>query len=581
MKRAGNIPENAPAQFLDNLEVERERGITVKAQTASMLVKNKRDGENYLLNLIDTPGHVDFSYEVEKSLAACQGVLMLVDSTQGVQAQTLSTFHSAQKHELDIIPIITKIDLPHSDILRCKQQIVEIMKTKDSDILCCSAKQGIGIDAIFNRIMDQIIWPQGNRKAPLRARVCDSWYDTYKGIVCTIQIEDGEINQGDEVILHHSNSKFEVQELGLLLPFSVPVHTLRAGHIGYVILGCRDNKQILLGDTILLSNMEPKPAPLPHFSIPKSMVFASVFPVDQSSFEEMRIAIERLLLNDNSVTVTQETSEALGMGFRCGYLGVLHMNIFQERLFKEFGMPVLVTAPFVPHYAILKQNHRKILIKKPSEMPVPSDLECVLQPMTRVTILTPKETVGTLMSLCRDRRGEELSIQYLDNSLVLMEYCLPWSEVVVDFYDMVKNLSSGYASLEYEEDEWQEDDIVKVDILINSKPVDALAFVCNRKQVESRGRQILLRLKEEISRQQFEVILQAAVGSKIFARERIPPYRKDVLVKGGKLVGGGDSTRKKKLLEAQKRGKKRLRTISNVEIPQEAFLAVLNRKSGQ
>lgn len=264
-----------------------------------------------------------------------------------------------------------------------------------------------GIDAIFNRIMDQIIWPQGNRKAPLRARVCDSWYDTYKGIVCTIQIEDGEINQGDEVILHHSNSKFEVQELGLLLPFSVPVHTLRAGHIGYVILGCRDNKQILLGDTILLSNMEPKPAPLPHFSIPKSMVFASVFPVDQSSFEEMRIAIERLLLNDNSVTVTQETSEALGMGFRCGYLGVLHMNIFQERLFKEFGMPVLVTAPFVPHYAILKQNHRKILIKKPSEMPVPSDLECVLQPMTRVTILTPKETVGTLMSLCRDRRGED------------------------------------------------------------------------------------------------------------------------------------------------------------------------------
>ena len=437
-----------------------------------------------------------------------------------------------------------------------------------------------GIDAIFNRIMDQIIWPQGSRKAPLRARVCDSWYDTYKGIVCTIQIEDGEIKQGDEVILHHSNSKFEVQELGLLLPFSVPVRTLRAGHIGYVILGCRDNKQILLGDTILLSNTEPKPSPLPHFNIPKSMVFASVFPVDQSSFEEMRIAMERLLLNDNSVTVTQETSEALGMGFRCGYLGVLHMNIFQERLFKEFGMPVLVTAPFVPHYAILKQNHRKILIKKPSEMPVPSDLECVLQPMTRVTILTPKETVGTLMKLCRDRRGEELSIQYLDNSLVLMEYCLPWSEVVVDFYDTVKNLSSGYASLEYEEDEWQEDDIVKVDILINSKPVDALAFVCNRKQVESRGRQILLRLKEEISRQQFEVILQAAVGSKIFAKERIPPYRKDVLVKGGKLVGGGDSTRKKKLLEAQKRGKKRLRTISNVEIPQEAFLAVLNRKSG-
>lgn len=390
-------------------------------------------------------------------------------------------------------------------------------------------------------------------------------------------MEDGEIHQGDLVTLFHSNSKHEVLELGLLLPFSVPIHTLKAGNVGYVVLGCRDNKQILLGDTLCPSKSSAPVTPLPHFSIPHRMVFASVFPVDQSSFEDMRTAMERLLLNDNSVSVAQEHSEALGMGFRCGYLGVLHMNIFQERLFKEFGMPVLVTAPFVPHCAVLKKDHEEVMVRKPSEMPPPSELEQVLQPMTHVTILTPKETVSALMKLCRDRRGEELAVQYLDNKLVLMEYLLPWSEVVTDFYDTVKNVSSGYASIEYEEGGWEEDDVVKVDILINGKPVDALAFVCNRRQVETRGREILLRLKEEIARQQYEVILQAAVGSKILAKERIPPYRKDVLVKGGKLVGGGDSTRKRKLLEAQKRGKKKLRTISNVEIPQEAFLAVLDR----
>ena len=430
--------------------------------------------------------------------------------------------------------------------------------------------------------MDTIIWPQGSRSLPLRARICDSWYDTYKGIICSIQVEDGELKQGDQVMLYHTDSKFEVLELGLLLPFSVPVTTLRAGHVGYVVLGCRDHNQILLGDTLIQNRnyhlpTETKPAPLPHFSVPKRMVFASVYPVDQSSFEDMRTAIDRLLLNDNSVSVAQEQSEALGMGFRCGYLGVLHMNIFQERLFKEFGMPVLVTAPFVPHKAVLKRNHTEVVVEKPSEMPAPSEAERILQPMTNVTMITPKETVGPLMKLCRDRRGREQSIQYLDNNLVVMEYQMPWAEVVVDFYDTVKNMSSGYASLEYEEGGWEEDDIVKVDILLNSKPVDALAFVCNRRQVEARGRQILLRLKQEISRQQYEVILQAAVGAKIFAKERIAPYRKDVLVKGGKLVGGGDSTRKKKLLEAQKRGKKKLRTISNVEIPQEAFMAVLDR----
>ena len=394
-------------------------------------------------------------------------------------------------------------------------------------------------------------------------------------------MEDGEIHQGDLVTLFHSNSKHEVLELGLLLPFSVPIHTLKAGNVGYVVLGCRDNKQILLGDTLCPSKSSAPVTPLPHFSIPHRMVFASVFPVDQSSFEDMRTSMERLLLNDNSVSVAQEHSEALGMGFRCGYLGVLHMNIFQERLFKEFGMPVLVTAPFVPHRAVLKKDHEEVMVRKPSEMPPPSELEQVLQPMTHVTILTPKETVSALMKLCRDRRGEELAVQYLDNKLVLMEYLLPWSEVVTDFYDTVKNVSSGYASIEYEEGGWEEDDVVKVDILINGKPVDALAFVCNRRQVETRGREILLRLKEEIARQQYEVILQAAVGSKILAKERIPPYRKDVLVKGGKLVGGGDSTRKRKLLEAQKRGKKKLRTISNVEIPQEAFLAVLDRRHRQ
>ena len=475
--------------------------------------------------------------------------------------------------------MITKIDLPHANVDQCKQQITDVLKLPPNDILCCSAKKNIGIDAIFDKIIDTIIWPQGKLENPLRARICDCWYDTYKGIICSIQIEDGELETGDEVLLYHSNQKFEVLELGLLLPFSIPIKKLRVGNVGYVVLGCRDNKQIFLGDTIIHNqdySSSPKPSALPDFSIPSRMVFASVYPVDQSSFEEMRVSLERLLLNDNSVSVSQESSEALGMGFRCGYLGVLHMNIFQERLFQEFGMPVLVTAPFVPHRAVLKTG-RQIEVNKPSEMPNPSEVARILQPMVRVSIITPSTYIGGLMTLLRERRGYETDMKYLDSNTVLMECRMPWSEIVVDFYDVVKNLSSGYASLEYTDDGWEEDDVVKVDILLNGKGVDALAFVCNRRQVEERGREILLKLKDAISRQQYEVILQAAVGAKIFARERIAPYRKDVLVKGGKLVGGGDSTRKKKLLEAQKRGKKKLRTISNVEIPQEAFFAVLDR----
>ena len=467
---------------------------------------------------------------------------------------------------------------------RCKQQITDVLKLPPNDILCCSAKKNLGIDAIFDKVISTIIWPQGSIQNPFRARICDCWYDTYKGIICSIQIEDGEVNQGDKVMLFHSNQRFDVLELGLLLPFSVPISKLQAGNVGYIVLGCRDNKQIYLGDTIIhnrdYSSSTPKPAPLPHFSTPSRMVFASVYPVDQSSFEDMRTALERLLLNDNSVSVAQESSQALGMGFRCGYLGVLHMNIFQERLFNEFGMPVLVTAPFVPHRAVLKTGET-VEVNKPSEMPPPCDTLRILQPMVDVSVVSPSRYLGDLMTLFRDRRGTESEIRYLDNQLVLLKYRMPWAEVVVDFYDVVKNRSSGYASLEYEDGGWEADDVVKVDILLNGKPVDALAFVCNRKQVESRGREILLRLKETISRQQYEVILQAAVGAKIFARERIAPYRKDVLVKGGKLVGGGDSTRKKKLLEAQKRGKKKLRTIANVEIPQEAFFAVLDRSKSK
>ena len=457
---------------------------------------------------------------------------------------------------------------------------MEVMKVKKEEIICCSAKQNIGIDLLFDRIMNHIIWPQGSRDLPFRARICDSWYDNYKGIVCSIQVEDGHVMKGDHVLLYHTNQVYEVMELGLLLPFSKAVKSLQAGNVGYIILGCRDNKQIFLGDTIIhSSSTQPKPEPLPHFSMPNQMVYASLFPVDQTTFEDMLTALEKLLLNDNSVSVSQENSEALGMGFRCGYLGVLHMTIFQERLFKEFHTPVLITAPFVPHRVILKRTKKEIQVNKPSEMPLASEIDKVLQPMSNVTILTPKEYIGPLMRLCQDRRGKEQSIKYLDNNLVMMNYILPWAEIVVDFYDHVKNISSGYASIEYEDAEWEADDICKVDILLNGKSIDALSFVSNRKQVESRGRQILLKLKETISRQQYEVILQAAVGSKIFAKERIPPYRKDVLVKGGKLVGGGDQTRKQKLLEAQKRGKKKLRTIANVEIPQEAFFAVLDRNT--
>lgn len=584
LKYAGNIPADAQPQFLDNLEIERERGITVKAQTATMLVTDPRNSHKYLLNLIDTPGHVDFSYEVDKSLAACQGVLLLVDASQGIQAQTISNYYKAKKFNLDIVPVITKVDLPHADIEKCSEQIVDVFGLPKDRIIVTSAKQNLGIEKVIQSIIDGIMWPHGDRTLPLRARICDSWYDTYKGAICSIQVEDGCIQKEDRVMMCHSSKSYEVMEIGLLMPFTVPTQQLHSGNVGYVALGCHERNQVFIGDTIVLDSSHspltskaPKPEVLPHFKPPVSMVYASVFPEDQGSYEAMRTAFDRLLLNDSSVTVQPELSEALGMGFRCGYLGVLHMTVFQERLASEFKMPVIITAPFVPHKVVIRGTHEEIMINKPSEMPNVFNVSKVLQPMADVSIVAPHDALNVLLSEVLERHGDQKDIRYLDKNTVLLECSMPWGEIVVDFHDRVKNLSSGYASLEYRDAGWAEADVVKVDILVNGNPVEALSFMCQRTDVEKRGRFILLRLKEEISRQQFEIVLQASIGSKIVAKERLAPFRKDVLTKSGKTVGGGDQTRKTKLLEAQKRGKKKMRMVGNVEIPQEAFFAVLER----
>ncbi|KAK8792743.1 hypothetical protein WA158_004907 [Blastocystis sp. Blastoise] len=576
MKYAGNIAQDSPAQFLDNLEVERERGITVKAQTASMILKNPSDGHEYLYNLIDTPGHVDFSYEVYRSLAACQGVLLLVDASQGIQAQTLANYRIAKQYNLDVIPVITKIDLSISNVDKCKEQLESLFGFKEKDILTCSAKKQLGIPEIFDSITNHIMWATGDVTKDLRGRIFDSWYDQFRGIVCSIQIEDGTLSKGDIISFYSNKQTFEVQEIGLLLPFPAPIKQLKPGHIGYAIFGTKDNSLLHIGDTFTHKASLSTITPLPSFPSSNPMVYASIYPVDQSSYEEMKKAVDKLLLNDSSVTISPETSDALGVGFRCGYLGVLHMSIFQERLAKEFEMSVIVTAPFVPHKVLLKTGE-EMLIEKAADLPDRARVSKYFQPMTRVTIVSPSQHMGSLMKLLNDKKGRSEDVKYLDKDLVLLQYVVPWGEIVLDLYDKVKNISSGYATIEYEQIGFEEAAISKVDILINGRPVDALSFVCDNKSIETQGRGILVKLQKAINRQQFEVIIQASVGNKIFAKERVAPYRKDVLTKSGKTVGGGDMTRKYKLLEKQKRGKKKMKTVGNVELSQEVFLTVLKR----
>ncbi len=555
-------------QFLDKLQVERERGITVKAQSASMFYE--LDGQTYLLNLIDTPGHVDFSYEVSRSLYACQGALLLVDACQGVQAQTMANFYLAFEQELTIIPVINKIDMANARPDKVATELERLFDFEQKDIILASAKAGIGITEILNAIVRKIPAPQANIKAPLKALLFDSWFNSYKGVICLVAIHDGILRKGDHISLGQTNQSYEVLELGLMYPNETPTDALYAGQVGYIISGMKTVREAHIGDTVYHTR-QPVPM-LPGFKCAKPVVFSGIYPVETSEFDFLRDAIEKLTLNDASVSVEKKTSNALGLGFHCGFLGLLHMEVFKQRLEQEYDVNIIVTAPSVL-YKVIMANGEKIDVENPSELPDPSRIDTILEPVINGTIITPTQYLGSLMSLCEEKRGIQQELNYLDEDRVVIRYKLPLNEVATDFYDQLKSLSSGYASFDYEEAKYEPADLVKMDILLNGKPVDALSVIVHKDRAYNLGRELCERLKREIPRQLFEVIIQAALGAKILSRERVAPLRKNVTAK----CYGGDITRKRKLLEKQKEGKKRMKQIGSVEVPQEAFLNILKK----
>lgn len=559
---------NRVDQFLDKLQVERERGITVKAQSASMFYEYK--GETYLLNLIDTPGHVDFSYEVSRSLYASQGALLLVDATQGVQAQTMANFYLAFDQNLTIIPVINKIDLPNADPTRIEKELKQLFEFEPSEIVRASAKAGIGIKEILDAIIEQIPAPESNLQEPLKALLFDSWYDDYKGVVCLIAVKNGMIKKGDKITLAQLDSAYEVLELGILHPGETPLPALYAGQVGYLITGMKTVREARVGDTIYHTK---KPVtPFAGFRPAKPMVFAGIYPIESQEFELINDAIEKLTLNDASVRVEKKSSIALGLGFRCGFLGLLHMDVFKQRLEQEYNLSVIATAPSVL-YKIKLKNGQVLDIENPSDFPDPSKIDVILEPTINATLILPKAYLGAVIQLCQSKRGNQKELTFLSEDRVILTYSLPLNEIATDFYDELKSISSGYASLDYEEGPYREADLVKMDILLNSKPVDALSIIIHAESAYFIGRQLATKLRAVIPRQLFEVVIQAAIGSKIIARESISPLRKDVTAK----CYGGDITRKRKLWEKQKEGKKKMKQVGSVEVPQEAFLAFLKK----
>ncbi len=556
-------------QFMDKLQVERERGITVKAQTASMFFTH--EGTTYLLNLIDTPGHVDFSYEVSRSLYACQGALLLIDAAQGVQAQTMANFYLAFDQDLTIIPIINKIDLPNADTARVTRELDSLFDFKSGEIIAASAKTGIGTHDILDAIVSRLPSPDGSTEKPLKALLFDSWFDEYRGVICLIALHDGIIAKGDSIHLAQAKKTYEVLELGLMYPEPTPMPALYAGQVGYLITGMKTVKEARVGDTIY--HTKKAVTPFPGFKPAKPMVFAGMYPVVSEEFEEFQEAIEKLTLNDASVSFEKKTSAALGLGFRCGFLGLLHMDVFRQRLEQEYDLAVIATAPSVLYKVELKYGKGTIDIESPSDFPDPSQIEQVLEPVINGTIITPTEYLGNIIKLCEEKRGIQQNMSYLDEARVILKYRLPLNEVATDFYDQLKSLSSGYASFDYEEAGYEPADLVKMDVLLNGKPVDALSTIAHRDKAYYIGRELAKRLKKAIPRQLFEVIIQAAIGAKIIARERVAPLRKDVTAK----CYGGDITRKRKLLEKQKEGKKKMKQVGNIEVPQEAFLSILKK----
>jgi len=555
-------------QVLDTMDIERERGITIKAQTVR-LKYTARDGKAYIFNMIDTPGHVDFSYEVSRSLAACEGVLLVVDATQGIQAQTIANVNLAMQHNLAIIPVINKIDLPSADPEGVKEQIEDILQIDASDAVLASAKEGIGIEDIMESVVRLIPAPHSQPDQPMQGLLFDSWYDPYKGVTVLVRLMSGQLEEGMEIQLMATGKKYFVEELGVFTPVPTRVKTLSAGAVGYLVAGIRQLDQTKIGDTITLAE-RPCAEPLPGYKEVKPMVFSGLYPIMGDQFETLRDALKKLKLNDASFTYEAETSVALGYGFRCGFLGLLHLEIVRERLHREYGVDLLTTAPTVV-FKLYREDGSVEIIDNPVKLITHGRADQLQEPYVRGTIIVPEEYIGTIMALTRDRRGFQTKMEYLTPKTVLLQYDLPFSEIVLDFYDHLKSATKGYASFDYEFIDFRPSNMVRLDILFNGDGVDALSMIVHRDKAEYRGRELVRKLKEQIPRQMFEVAIQAAVGGKVVARQTVKALRKNVLAK----CYGGDITRKRKLLEKQKAGKKRMKLIGKIEIPQEAFLAVL------
>jgi len=555
-------------QLLDNMDLERERGITIKLQTIK-LVYRANDGEEYYLNLIDTPGHVDFNYEVSRSLAACEGAILVVDAAQGVEAQTLANVYLALDQNLEILPVINKIDLPSARPDEIKTEIEDIIGLDASDAPMISAKDGLNIEDVLEAVVKHIPAPQGDENEPLKALIFDSYYDSYKGVIAYIRVFDGTVKKGDEILMMNTNKKFEVVETGIISPSHMPVDQLSAGDVGYIAASIKDIRSCRVGDTITSAN-RPTAEHLPGYKKATPMVYCGIYPAEGEKYENVRDALEKLQVNDAALEFEAETSVALGFGFRCGFLGLLHMEIMQERLEREFNLDIVTTAPSVV-YRVTKGTGEVEMIQNPTNLPPVTEIKMIEEPIVKADIIVPKEFVGSVMELAQERRGIMIHMEYLDEKRVMIHYELPLNEVIYDFFDSLKSRTKGYGSLDYEFKEYRESNLVKLDILINKEQVDALSFIVHETTAYNRGRGMCEKLKEEIPRHQFPVPIQAAVGQKVIARETVSAYRKDVLAK----CYGGDISRKKKLLEKQKEGKKRMRQIGNVEVPQKAFMAVL------
>jgi GTP-binding protein LepA len=561
-------PREAREQILDAMDLERERGITIKAHTVAIRYQAK-NGRTYALHLIDTPGHVDFTYEVSRSLAACEGALLLVDATQGVEAQTIANAYLAIANNLTIIPVINKIDLPSADVEGVKRQIEEVLGLDVKDALLVSAKEGRGVQEVLEAVVDRIPPPSGSQDKPLKALVFDSWFDNYQGVIVLTRVIDGEIRPGQKIKVMSNDKLFEVTEVGLFTPKRTKTDRLGTGEVGYMCANMREVADTKIGDTIT-DPVKPTDSPLPGYKDVKPLVFCGLYSTDTARFEDLRDALQKLRLNDSSFVYEPETSLALGFGFRCGFLGLLHMEIIQERLEREYELTLITTAPTVV-YRIITTKGEELLIENPAKLPAPSSIATFEEPFIQATMITPERYVGSILQLCQERRGTQKGLQYLDPTRVMLTYELPLNEVILDFYDKLKSKTQGYASLDYELIGYRESDLVKMDILLNGETVDALSFITHREKAHLRGRQLAEKMKELIPKQMFEVAIQAAIGNKVIARETVGALKKNVTAK----CYGGDISRKRKLWEKQKEGKKRMKQVGRVEVPQEAFLALL------